>query len=102
MRTLADITPEERAECVGMWCDYRDGNGTKTAIIIETWITIPEACMVYDIAHRENRQPLGSDVTPRYDLPRCWAPDGTPPKGNRKPTEKWELGRLFSEKNAAG
>ena len=22
MRTLADMTEEERAECVGMWCDF--------------------------------------------------------------------------------
>lgn len=81
MKTLADMTLEERAKCVGMWCDYRDGNGTKSAIIIETWLTDPEACMVYDIARYGNRHPLGSEVTPRFDLPRAWTPDGKPPKG---------------------
>ena len=78
MRTLADMTPEERQACVGMWCEYKDGNGTKLAVIVETWLTDPEACMAYDISCHENRHPLGGDVTPRPDLPRAWNPDGTP------------------------
>ena len=77
-KTLADMTPEERAQCQGMWCEYKDGNGTKLAVIVETWLTDPEACMAYDISCHENRHPLGGDVTPRFDLPRAWNPDGTP------------------------
>ena len=83
-KTLADMTAEERADCVGMWCEYKDGNGTKLAVIVETWLTDPEACMAYDISCHENRHPLGGDVTPRPDLPRAWNPDGTPPAW------KWE------------
>ena len=41
-KTLADMTAEERADCVGMWCEYKDGNGTKLAVIVETWLTDPE------------------------------------------------------------
>ena len=78
-KTLADMSAEERADCVGMWCEYKDGNGTKLAVIVETWLTDPEACMAYDISCHENRHPLGGDVTPRPDLPRAWNPDGTPP-----------------------
>ena len=88
-KTLADMTPEEREQCVGMWCEYKDGNGTKLAVIVETWLTDPEACMAYDISCHENRHPLGGDVTPRFDLPRAWNPDGTPPAG------QWEEGGYF-------
>lgn len=81
MTTLAEMTPAQRYDCVGMWCDYYDGDGVKLAIIVEVSITDPEWCMVYWPQFRENRHPLGSDVVPRLDLPRAWTPDGTPPDG---------------------
>lgn len=75
------MTPEEREKCIGMWCDYKDGNGTRLAVITEVWITDRQWCMVYEVGKLENRHPLGCDVTPRFDLPRAWNPDGTPPQG---------------------
>ncbi|AHI03834.1 hypothetical protein CFAL_11970 (plasmid) [Corynebacterium falsenii DSM 44353] len=80
-RTLADMTPEERDQCRGMWCEHKDGNGTRLAIITEVWITDEQACMVYEVEKLVNKHPLGCDVTPRFDLPRAWNADGTPPNG---------------------
>lgn len=82
MATLADMTPEQRAQCVGMWCDFLPGNkdhGEPERGILAYWdwvredavITFPALADTRKWAHPEN-------VTPRYDLPRAWNPDGTP------------------------
>ena len=82
MRTLADMTPEERAQCRGMWCDTPKGLFILLAPMFPDceafgWeLLIPSAGMKIDY--------LPEKVTPRPDLPRAWAPDGTPPAG------KWE------------
>lgn len=75
MRTLADMTPEERANCPGMWATSFIGY---TGVIVyqngrQAYLIIPEY-------NREQTFPL-DEVTPRPDLPRAWAPDGTPPAG---------------------
>lgn len=33
-KTLADMTPEERDECIGMWCDYDFPDGTTHRAIL--------------------------------------------------------------------
>ena len=78
MRTLADITPEERAQCRGMWCEDEDGRlciyradhrGTN-------WLAI---CIYPDrVGVIAAKYEL---ITPRPDLPRAWQADGTPPAG---------------------
>lgn len=78
MTTLADLTPEECARCVGMWAGTFTGY---TGVIVyengkQAYLIIPEF-------NREQTFPLDK-VTPRPDLPRAWAPDGQPPAG------KWE------------
>lgn len=86
-RTLADMTPQEREDCRGMWCDYtdpaekhfrviyrHDKNGLssvqdpkKTDGSTDTWVMT--RCLI-----------------PRFDLPRAWGADGEPVKG------KWQEG----------
>lgn len=78
-KTLADMTPEERANCVGMWCEYpntRDRLGIIYGLDDEhdPWILrfdVRTEILGYD----------AKDVIPRFDLPRAWNPDGTPPAG---------------------
>lgn len=94
MTTLADMSAEERAECVGMWCDYTDPilkNGT------EQWIIAGRATPTR-LRKGEPRVPCVllvkpgrhhpflcnaklDEVAPRFDLPRAWMPDGQPPAG---------------------
>ena len=75
MRTLADMTEEERANCPGMWATSFIGY---TGVIMyqngrQAYLIIPEYS-------REQTFPL-DEVTPRPDLPRAWTPDGQPPAG---------------------
>ena len=75
MTTLADMTPEERANCPGMWAGTFSGY---TGIIVyengkQAYLIIPEY-------NREQTFPLDK-VTPRHDMPRAWQADGTPPAG---------------------
>ena len=80
-KTLADMTAEERAECVGMWASHQGhedkdepcGNlGIISGIDRDyAWIAFPKESAetyVFDL----------EDLTPRFDLPRAWTPDGEP------------------------
>ena len=80
-KTLADMTPEERADCVGMWASHqghedKDEPCGNLGIISEidrdyAWIAFPKESAetyVFDL----------EDLTPRFDLPRAWTPDGEP------------------------
>lgn len=87
MTTLADLTPEERAECVGLWANVTTER--YPAVIVRTYMAddvqyaqmlAPEICDYY-------RTSLES-ITPRYDLPRAWQADGTPPTG------EWQTGKV--------
>ena len=78
MKTLADLTPEERAQCRGMWCEDEDGfllvyRGDH---IGRDWLAV---CAYPEDVH-ESYAAL-YHLTPRPDLPRAWNPDGTPPAG---------------------
>lgn len=72
--TLADITAEERADCVGMWADVARG---ARAVIVNAkeqdycWVIYPEDGGYVATCRNEI-------VTPRFDLPRAWKPDGEP------------------------
>lgn len=83
MRTFADMTPEERAECVGMWGQHR----TLGLVIISTTDGIQSRGINVEIVRflHDGRpiitwEPTNS-ITPRLDLPRAWTADGTPPAG---------------------
>ena len=86
MRTLADMTPEERANCPGMWAGTFTGY---TGVIVyengkQAYLIIPEF-------NREQTFPLDK-VTPRADLPRAWQADGTPPAGEWEHAERLSMG----------
>lgn len=74
LRTLADMTAEERAGCVGMWAETEKHgrgviiNATESAYC---WVVFP-ANGGHAGTCRNNK------VTPLVDLPPAWTPDGTP------------------------
>lgn len=79
MTTLAGMTPQERAQCRGMWCENEDGvlciyNGDR---IEKAWLSI---CFH---PAREGFSAVPPDsLIPCFDLPRAWTAGGTPPQGD--------------------
>ena len=85
-KTLADMTPEERAECVGMWALIE---GISLAVIAEADET--NTCVVtYPQWDGDSAVHLNGMVTPRFDLPRVWTPDGEPELAQALAEETWE------------
>lgn len=85
MTTLADMTPTERAECVGMWGNHTFWGQVLISItdgVQFRGVNVEIICFVDGRPVREWAST--SEVTPRDDLPRAWTPDGQPPAG------KWE------------
>lgn len=88
MKTLADMTEEERNQCSGMWADTFVGY---TGIIMyqnnkQAYLIIPEY-------NREETFPLNK-VYPRFDLPRAWSPDGQPPAGEWAYANPYDMERM--------
>ena len=84
MRTLADMTPTERAQCRGMWCEDVDGfllvyRGDHEC---RDWLAV---CVYPD--RGDNIASVHSRLTLRPDFPRAWTPDGTPPAGQWEEAE---------------
>ena len=78
-RTLAGMTPAERADCVGMWATYHGSTSPRPVII---WAV--EGDMVWRLSHTARHAIRGTDldqITPRPDLPRAWTPTGEPVPG---------------------
>lgn len=94
MTTLADMTEEERAECVGMWCDYtRDGEEKDLVIVVAGTNDagrIP--CVNPGAPEPKAWAPDPWMLTPRADLPRAWQVDGTPPAGEWEHAERLSMG----------
>ncbi|WP_246817749.1 hypothetical protein [Corynebacterium sp. HMSC076D02] len=81
MTTLADLTPEERAQCRGMWCDFPDPDErTNLAIYVGDSPNNQGFC---ELIHEGQLGTLTipENLTPRDDLPRAWAPHGKPAAG---------------------
>ena len=79
-KTLADMSAEERAECVGMWADTtRQGLGVVVNATEPSgcWVLFPEGGGRVATCHNQR-------VTPRFDLPRAWTPDGQPVDMNKE------------------
>ena len=84
-KTLADMAIKERADCVGRWALIESIN---LAVIVEVDET--DTCVViYPEWQSNTAVHLNEMVTPRYDLPRVWTPDGEPVPG------EWEEGHVF-------
>lgn len=79
-KTLADMTPKQRQQCVGMWCEYTPKTDTYLAII--AWVHDTGATIIWPDS--DGFLAIDTNLTPRFDLPRAWNPDGTPPKGDEK------------------
>lgn len=83
MTTLADLTPEQLHECVGMWCDFIPGDGDSDKepelgiFAYWQWATNEAIITRPDLADTR-KWCFPENVTPRFDLPRAWNPDGTP------------------------
>lgn len=78
-KTLAEYTPEERQEMGGMWCDLETPMGTEMVIYDQSRWSKETTLLEPGFGH------FGADlskVTPRFDLPRAWNPDGTPLDGD--------------------
>ena len=77
-KTLADMTAEERADCVGMWCDNLVSTADNPKPVVLACVQGGRCWILHTNLHGEwSCFPLGS-VSPRPDLPRAWTPDGEP------------------------
>ncbi|HAT1400386.1 TPA: hypothetical protein I8W35_002307 [Corynebacterium striatum] len=88
-KTLADMTTEQRANCIGMWCEYPSAYG-RLGIIYDLDDGSDPWILRFDV----RTEILGydaKDVIPRFDLPRAWSPDGTPPAG------EWEYAEYLGD-----
>ena len=78
--TLADMTPDERQSCVGMWCDNLVSTAEEPAPVVLACVQGDLCWILHTGIHGERSCfPLES-VAPRFDLMRSWNPDGTPVK----------------------
>lgn len=106
-RTLADMTPQEREACKGMWCefvDFDDSDGYERSTgssrpRLGILIGNPDFDDEYEVIapaldSRQFSIPAW-EITPRFDLPRAWGADGEPVKGEWEDDECRNLQRRF-------
>ena len=74
-KTLADMATEERAECVGMWCECTTGHSKHIAVLLND-----SGLIIFPHLLKSGTLEIGL-ITPRFDLPRAWRPDGRPVPG---------------------
>ena len=74
-RILADMTPAERAECVGMWCETSSPRGLGILARLDDGY---QDATVLHVDSGDSWCHGLAEVTPRFDLPRAWTPDGEP------------------------
>ena len=80
-KTLADMTAEERADCVGMWCDNLVSTADNPKPVVLACVQGERCWILHTDLHGEwSCFPLGS-VSPRFDLPRAWTSEGDPVDG---------------------
>ena len=80
-KTLADMTAEERANCVGMWAEHAHPHYDGLEVIIDS-----DHDSVTTISTKSGQQyivvgEVMRHITPRFDLPRAWTPGGEPVPG---------------------
>ena len=77
-RTLADMTKEERGYCVGMWRDNLVSTADNPQPVVLACVQGERCWILHTNLHGEwSCFSLGS-VSPCFDLPRVWTPDGEP------------------------
>lgn len=79
-RTLADLTPEERQSCVGMWAEWVQWEDQMELVVIEEVHPVRDyaGCVVPGVRYVEIPRHRLHSLIPRPDLMRAWNPDGTP------------------------
>ena len=80
-KTLADMTPGERKQCVGMWSDYLFDGQKHIGVLLNCDYGMP---VIHVPSSRTKEYAELRKVTPRFDLPRAWNADGTPPAAKFK------------------
>lgn len=75
-KTLAQMTGKEREECRGMWCDC----GSRLRPVVLSYVNHRQGYFISPASGTGFVEVL-TRVTPRFDLPRAWQPDGTPLAG---------------------
>lgn len=69
-RTLADMTPAERAACVGMWAEWHYDDGPPQLVVIEEVHQGRDyaVCVIPGERYIEIPRHRLRNITPRYDL----------------------------------
>ncbi|OIS05325.1 hypothetical protein BHG00_09855 [Corynebacterium ulcerans] len=87
MTSLADMPPAQRAQCVGMWCDY-DASDDENPNLYGSGIIYRDVSDCGELLFAVKDPHLFGEVftpavyiTPRPDLPRAWTPQGNPVPG---------------------
>ena len=80
-RTFADMTPAERADCVGRWCEDLDGDLVILDHVYGTRVDGQVVMEVFHPASKDRLRYLAPELTPRLDLPRTRTPSGEPVPG---------------------
>lgn len=78
-KTLADMTPEERQACVGMWCDNLASTAKEPTPVVLACVQGERCWILHTDLHGEWSCFTLNVVAPRFDTTRAWNPDGTPP-----------------------
>ncbi|MGZ0652228.1 hypothetical protein [Corynebacterium striatum] len=81
MTTLDDLTPLQRQELIGTWVDLN--GSTQPHIYLGEFTSntgIRHGARLFNPTYTDCFATF-EDCTPRPDLPRAWAPNGTPPAG---------------------
>lgn len=76
MKTLADMTPEQRAECIGMWATV--ATERYPAVIVRTYVGNPDFAQMLAPELDDYYTANLDSVTPRFDRPRAWGADCKP------------------------
>lgn len=102
VKTLADMTSNERKKCVGMWCDVVWPNGDEFRSIISrvdygpSWEDTRVLLAIPDMSNGGNGRDLASYemVTPLFGFVPAWVPGEGP-----KPKADAMVGRSFAMLN---
>lgn len=77
-KTLADMPAEERADCVGMWCDNLVSTADNPHPVVLACVQGEYCWILHADLHGEWSCFSLFSVSPRFDLPRAWTSDGEP------------------------
>lgn len=80
--SLADLSTQQRHECIGMWVEYIRGNleegDVRLGVLAYCEDRYDEAAVILPDFASNRCWPQFKNVYPLYDLPRAWTPSGHP------------------------